>query len=959
MTPVAHSRRFPALILAAIHGLTAAAALSAGRATAQGCSQPIQLRLDVAGSATSNDTLRFRVAGAGGQGFALIAIGSARGVNASPTLTLCVDPLALILPTDAIDEDGCCEGTVTLPPLPPGFAFRVFAQAAAAPLVITPGSVVTSNPVPIDIYGPTPGLSVTGVLPATGAAGTQVAIQGTGFPAGAGEITVWIGDTPVTPTAATATSIQCTLPHVGPAGPRPIAVQAGLARASAGTFTVLAPPVAGPVPGWVAIGFADMEAANAASLDATVRAAGGRIRDLDLFLASALCTTVPGQENAFGAAMLQIGASSAQQDEFSPFEAVGDPGSPNDPQRGNQWHLDLVGRSTKTGPVKPLLAMIDSGIDLTHGDMTGRRLTTRAITDLIENDANPQDTEGHGTNVAGVMVANSDNAVDVAGMVPELSLLPYREDGTREMQARAITRAVSFRSFFLGSSPVVLNFSNALPATESFRRALALLDGLGVAMVKSAGNNGGDVTYIDNAAAANYPDILLVSGLAQARTATGQLQLRGTSSRTANAIGTVPNREVDIAAPGEAIVTLTTGNGNTGAAGVAGTSFAAPQVAAALAAVWSWSPRRTGETVVAWRARVIDMLLHGCIRDVGAAGRDQLFGNGVLDLCGRTIFHTRDETLKSLRPRPEGADNAGQFQVLNHAAAGMNPAYAGDRRAFAMDRPGATAGTREIAVFDLTAQEGPTLALTFGTAGVAIGQPAFDPRTGRWIAYLAGNEIRVRNRATGQDLQLLAAGGNPWLRMTPHFSPRGDRIVFADQSSIQELPVVRNANGDITGAGAPVVRASAPATDNYVTAVYAPDAAPAANTGRLAFARRFQEGAGTRLEIYSMKLDGTGMVRLTGDGLRTAFDGLENFGPAFTPDGRKIVFHTLQYRDNDPQSWADNEYRHLVRAIPASPPAAGYGAVEVLHDSGWGLTSIPMGIPGSSVRLSSVDASRF
>jgi hypothetical protein len=911
---------------------------------AQDCTVPIEMVLTVSGSGASQGTLRFTLQGVPSQHAALLAISAFRGLLATPVMTLCLADTALVLPFDATDAGGCAEAVLNLPPLPAGFAFRVHAQAAAAPNPVVAGTVKTSNPLPVDLYGPTAAFAVTSMDPVTGGHGTAVTIGGSGFGSTARDVTVWFGGTPVPPTSVANNQVQVTVPHLRATGPLAVAVQVGIPRVAAGTFTAAPGTEAGPVPGWVGVGFANRPAANAADLEQRIRAAGGRLLNLDLFLFDALCATAPGQEAAFATAMLAAGAVRAQQDQFVVEDGVGDPGAPNDPQRASQWHLDLVGRSTRAGPLDPLLVTVDSGVDLTHSDLVGRRLATRMRIDIVEDDSTPQDVEGHGTRVAGVMVANADNARHVTGMVPQMPVLPIRAN-TQEEFARGIAlMVVTFRAFG-GQRPLLINVSNRLDDLVAVRGALAFAINSGIAVIKSAGNTGADVTYA-TAAAAGYPDLLIVSGIARTRDAAGRLRLWPNSARTL-VPGAAPWREVDIAAPSEGIVSTNFGDTHNAPGGADGTSYAAPQVAAALATIWSWTPRAAGETLVAWRNRCIDMLLVGCVRDIGTVGRDSQFGNGVLDLTGRIAFHSRGDFLFAQRSRGEASDVSGPFQIRTFPENGRNPRFSADRRRFAFD-----VGGSQIRVLRLDASENLVYPAVVVNA-TDVGQPVFDPRTGRFIAFVKSNALWMCNLDTLNAWAPVPAGAG--IRMTPHWSADGRYIVCAETTMVTEYEVLRDAAGDVTGIGATRVLRAAEPSVSQLTAAYAPDADPVARTGRVCWARSWTNpDLSTSTEIYSMRLDGTGEVRLTGDGRTFNGDGLENFGPGFTPDGARIVFHTIEYRNSR------SEWRHQVRAIPASPPAAGFGTVSLLHESAWTASVVPpMGIEGTSVCHSAVDTTRF
>src|SRR4051812_12979157 len=87
-----------------------------------------------------------------------------------------------------------------------------------------------------------------------------------------------------------------------------------------------------------------------------------------------------------------------------------------DPRRGEQWGLDMVesdqAHATATG-AGAVVAVVDSGADLTHPDLAGRLLAGH---DFVDGDSTPQDLNGHGTHVTGIVAANAGNGIGVSSV---------------------------------------------------------------------------------------------------------------------------------------------------------------------------------------------------------------------------------------------------------------------------------------------------------------------------------------------------------------------------------------------------------------------------------------------------------------------------------------------------------------------------------------------------------------
>jgi len=97
-----------------------------------------------------------------------------------------------------------------------------------------------------------------------------------------------------------------------------------------------------------------------------------------------------------------------------------------DPLRAEQWGLDMIhadqahASSTGRGAV---VAVVDTGVSLHHPDLQGRLLPGY---DFQANNASPQDHNGHGTHVAGIIAADTGNGIGVASVAPDAMILPVR-----------------------------------------------------------------------------------------------------------------------------------------------------------------------------------------------------------------------------------------------------------------------------------------------------------------------------------------------------------------------------------------------------------------------------------------------------------------------------------------------------------------------------------------------------
>src|SRR3977135_2124477 len=97
-----------------------------------------------------------------------------------------------------------------------------------------------------------------------------------------------------------------------------------------------------------------------------------------------------------------------------------------DPLRPQQWGLDMIGAdpahqvATGSGAV---VAVIDSGVQADHPDLAGRLLPGY---DFVDDDGTPQDGNGHGTHVTGIVAADAGNGIGIEGVAPGARVLPVR-----------------------------------------------------------------------------------------------------------------------------------------------------------------------------------------------------------------------------------------------------------------------------------------------------------------------------------------------------------------------------------------------------------------------------------------------------------------------------------------------------------------------------------------------------
>ncbi|RMH63581.1 MAG: hypothetical protein D6677_06815, partial [Calditrichaeota bacterium] len=140
-----------------------------------------------------------------------------------------------------------------------------------------------------------------------------------------------------------------------------------------------------------------------------------------------------------------------------------------------------------------LIGVIDSGIELAHPDLADNIVDPgRDFTPDNQNDGN--DIQGHGTAVSGVLAAQADNGIGVAGIAPDAGLLPVKINSTWGSAddagiAEAIDYAWQYGCDVLSNSWSGTAYSQVI--ADAINRAKTKgRDGKGCVVVFSSGNEG-------------------------------------------------------------------------------------------------------------------------------------------------------------------------------------------------------------------------------------------------------------------------------------------------------------------------------------------------------------------------------------------------------------------------------------------------------------------------------------
>ncbi len=233
---------------------------------------------------------------------------------------------------------------------------------------------------------------------------------------------------------------------------------------------------------------------------------------------------------------------------------------PKDPDYDRQWALPHIQAETAWAQMGELsdisVAVIDTGVCMEHEDLVGRVQDNGY--DFVDNDDDPEDVFGHGCSVAGIIAANIDNGIGIAGFAPNSSILPVRVLGPSGSGSMADVAAGIVYAADNGADIINLSLGSMVGSQvteDAVKHAL----GKGVTVIASAGNSGGALPGFP----ARYDNVVAV----------GAIDPGGARSSFSNKGG-------DIWAPGRDVHTIYLDNSYKA---LNGTSFSAPYVAAMAA----------------------------------------------------------------------------------------------------------------------------------------------------------------------------------------------------------------------------------------------------------------------------------------------------------------------------------------------------------------------------------------
>lgn len=312
-----------------------------------------------------------------------------------------------------------------------------------------------------------------------------------------------------------------------------------------------------------------------------------------------------------------------------PVGGAGESVSPNDPGAEQQWYLNELGMdevwASGLDGSGVTVAVIDSGLvqnheDLNYDNITGHNFLGNAGSVDI---ADWTDTTGHGSLVSGILTAQTDNGVGVAGLADGAELLVLRcfaAENSGLTGSGSVSTILSAIEYAVDQKVDVINMSFGGTNTDS----LAILEPVleeaaakGIILVAAAGNDGNSIYRYPAA----FDCVTGVGGVGENGTLYADTQRNDSVFLTAPAVSVY-----NIGYTAESSYRSDTG-----------TSMATPMVSA-MAALAKQADKAIDNE--AFRT-----LLKASVTDGGQAGYDTSYGWGSLSAAAFVQVLTADQTI--------------------------------------------------------------------------------------------------------------------------------------------------------------------------------------------------------------------------------------------------------------------------------------------------------------------------
>lgn len=288
--------------------------------------------------------------------------------------------------------------------------------------------------------------------------------------------------------------------------------------------------------------------------------------------------------------------------------------TPKDPLLSRQWGLAKIHATqawgVEIGATRVVtVAVLDTGVDAAHPDLAGRVLQGF---DFYDGDTDASDEQFHGTAVASVIAADTNNKIGMAGLSWGAQILPVRVLGPDGTGSEC---SIAAGIVYAASTSSVENLSLGADGPCSFvmQEAVSFAYEENNTMVVAAAGNDGK---------RGNPQV-------EPADCTDAVGVSATDSRDKFASFSEHGPQVTLSAPGvHVLAAYRTQAGGHSYAYFDGTSLAAPMVSGVAALVFSKH--------FDWSDALVVNRLKTTATDLGAKGRDNYYGAGRVD-AGRAL----------------------------------------------------------------------------------------------------------------------------------------------------------------------------------------------------------------------------------------------------------------------------------------------------------------------------------
>lgn len=276
----------------------------------------------------------------------------------------------------------------------------------------------------------------------------------------------------------------------------------------------------------------------------------------------------------------------------------------NDPGYKYEWDISYT-QADKAWPLinqkkEIKVAVLDTGIDYTHPDLKNRVLVDKGY-NFVDNNNDVMDDNGHGTHVSGIIAAEANNRVGVAGITGNLDvkIIPIKVlDENGEGETNNIAKGIKYAADN-GADIINLSFGTKYKS-KLIAEAINYAKNKGVFLVAAAGN--------DNENSDNFSPA-----------GDGAFTVAAMSYNYKKAYFSDYGNSIKVAAPGEKILSTVPG----GYEAWDGTSMAVPVVSGIAAMVKAEDPKLS--------PKQIEDILDSTAKDIMSKGKDQKSGYGLVD----------------------------------------------------------------------------------------------------------------------------------------------------------------------------------------------------------------------------------------------------------------------------------------------------------------------------------------